>query len=240
VAKKPRTPTPPRTPPRPVQAPKRRDTPRSGPSFSFDRRWVIGGAIAVVAIVAIVLGIVLTGGSSSPSKSTSGGYTDKVNFAALPNLHQGPPPWDNGSAFLDSRLPFLHLTALGQEQLAFHIHQHLDLYVNGKKVALPAGVGFTSDGRVTELHTHDATGLIHVESPQDRPYSLGQLFGEWGVWLSANRIGDSHGKVQWWVNGKKQTGNPALLALVPHQEIVLALGPPPLVVPKSYQFAAGT
>jgi hypothetical protein len=231
VAKKPRTPV----PPRPVQAPKRRDTPRSRPSL--DRRVILGAGIAVVAIVAIVLGIVLTRGGSSSSAST---YTPKVDFAALPNLHQGSPPWDNGDAFLESRLPLVHLTALAQEALAFHIHQHLDLYVESKKVTLPAGVGFTPDGHVTELHTHDPTGLIHVESPVNRPYSLGQLFGEWGVWLSANRIGDSHGKVNWWVNGKKGVGNPADLVLHPHQEIVVAIGTPPTVVPKSYKFPAGT
>jgi hypothetical protein len=223
-----------------VQAPKRRDDPRKTRSLpAFDRRtWMLGGLVATIAVVAIVLGVVLTsGGSSSNGK---GGYTDKVDFATLTNLHSGAPPWDNGSAFLADRLTGVHLTALTQEALAFHIHQHLDLYLNGKKVTLPAGVGFTSDGRITELHTHDPTGLIHVESPVDRPYSLGQLFGEWGVWLSANRIGDARGKVQWWVNGKKRTGNPATLALKPHQEIAVALGPPPLVVPKSYKFPAGT
>ena len=235
MAKKPRTPA----PPRPVQAPKRRDTPRTprtGPSF--DRRWVVGGVVAVAVIVAVVLAVVLTRGGSS--SSTNGGYTDKVNFAALPNLHSGPPPWDNGDAFLESRLPLVNLTALGQEQLAFHIHQHLDLYVNGKKVVVPAGVGFTPDGKVTELHTHDSTGLLHVESPVDRPYSLGQFFGEWGVRLSGNRIGDSRGKVDWWVDGKKRPGNPALLELKPHQEIVVVLGTPPTALPRSYKFPPGT
>ena len=234
MAKKPRTPA----PPRPVQVPKRREDPKQRPSIpSLDRRYVGAAVLAAVIVVGVVLGVVLTRGGNG---SSSGSYTDRVVFSQLPNLHAGPPPWDNGSAYLATRLPFLHLEALTQEQLAFHIHQHLDLYVNSKKVPLPAGVGFTQDGRLTELHTHDATGLIHVESPVNRPYSLGQLFGEWGVWLSANRIGDYRGKVQWWVNGKKQTGNPALLALKPHQEIVVVLGTPPLVIPKSYNFPAGT
>jgi hypothetical protein len=235
VAKKPRTPT----PPRPVQAPQRRDTPRSRPPI--DRRIVIGAGVAVVVIVAAVLAIVLTrGGGSKSSSVAKGGYTTKVNFAELPNLHTGPPPWDSGSAYLDSRLPFLHLEALGQESLAFHIHQHLDLYVSGKKVELPAGVGITPDNRLTELHTHDPTGLIHVESAIRRPYSLGQVFGEWGVWLSANRIGDERGAVSWWVNGKKRTGDPARLLLKAHQEIVVALGTPPTVVPSKYAFPPGT
>lgn len=222
-----------------MQAPKRRDDPRrrSLALPALDRRtWMLGGLVATVAVVAIVLGVVLTTGGSS----SGGGYTDKVDFAALPNLHSGPPPWDNGGAFLADRLDGVHLNALSQESLAFHIHQHFDLYVNGRKVALPGGVGFTSDGRVTELHTHDTSGLLHVESPAERDYSAGQLFGEWGVWLSANRIGDARGKVQFWVNGKKQTGNPAELVLKPQQQIVIVLGQPPLVIPKSYKFPAGT
>jgi hypothetical protein len=233
MAKKPRTPN----PPRPVQAPQRRDAPKTRPSL--DRRVLLGAVAAAVVIAAIVLGIVLTRGGGSGDKS-SGGYTDKVDFAALPDLHAGPPPWDNGSSFLAGRLAGVHLTALSQEALVFHIHQHLDLYVEGKKVDLPAGIGFTADGKVTELHTHDPTGLVHVESPLERDYSLGQLFGEWGVWLSANRVGDSRGKVQWWVNGKKQAGNPADLVLKPHQEIVVAIGTPPTVVPQTYKFPEGT
>jgi hypothetical protein len=194
------------------------------------------GAVAVLVVVGAVLGAVL---SSSGSSSGSGAYTWKVNFAQLPNLHQGPPPWDSGTDFLDSRLPFLHLKALPNETLAFHIHAHLDLYVKGKKVTLPAGVGFLPDGELTSLHTHAPDGIIHIESPVNRQYSLGQVFGEWGVWLSARRIGDDRGKVRWWVDGKPMTGNPADLLLKAHQEIAIAIGPPPLIVPKSYKFPPG-
>ncbi len=230
VAKKTRTPAPPRR----VQAPQRRDTrptrnaaaPTKRALAARDRMFwgfVIGG-IVVLAVVGIVLGIVLSSGGSSSSSS----YTDKVNFAALPNLHSGPPPWDNGDAYLPSRLPLVHLTALPQETLTEHIHQHLDLYVNGKKVALPAFVGFLPDGSaLTSIHTHSTDGVIHVESPDNRPYSLGQLFGEWGVWLGPNRVGDYKGKLQWWVNGKKQTGNPAAQRLTSHELISIVLGQVP-------------
>jgi hypothetical protein len=45
--------------------------------------------------------------------------------------------------------------------------------------------------------------------------------------------------VRWWVNGQQVTGDPARLVLRAHQEIAIAAGPPPLVVPKSYAFPAG-
>ena len=162
-----------------------------------------------------------------------------MSFAQLPNLHQGAPPWDSGSAFLESRLTQLHLRALPNETLAFHVHAHLDVYVNGKKVSVPAGVGFLPDGSLTSLHTHSTDGIIHIESPDNRKYSLGQFFGEWGVWLSPTRVGGERGKLRWWVNGKPMTGNPAKLPLKAHQEIAIALGTPPTVVPKKYKFPPG-
>jgi hypothetical protein len=180
------------------------------------------GAAVVLIVVGVALGVVLSKGGSSNSLAN---YTDKVSFAQLPDLHTGPPPWDSGNAFLPTRLPLLHLKALPQETLAFHVHQHLDLYVNGKNVPLPPYVGFLPDGSgLTSIHTHAADGVIHVESPDNRDYSLGQLFGEWGVWLGPHRVGSYRGKLQWWLNGVKQHGNPALLALKNHELISIVLG----------------
>ena len=120
-----------------------------------------------------------------------------------------------------------------------HIHQHLDLYVNGKHVTLPALVGINDNSYITEVHTHDRSGVIHVESPNQRTFKLGQLFGEWGVKLTANCVANYCGHLKWWVNGQQITGDPAELNLRAHQEIVIAQGPPPLVVPKSDKFPAG-
>ena len=125
------------------------------------------------------------------------------------------------------------------EGSVLHIHQHLDLYVSGKKVSVPALIGIYDNSYITELHVHDNSGVIHVESPKQQDFTLGQLFGEWGVKLTANCVGRYCGHVKWWVNGKQITGNAASLTLRAHQEIVIAAGPPPLVVPKSYKFPQG-
>lgn len=166
-----------------------------------------------------------------------------VSFGKLPGLRSGPPPWGNGTRTLAARMPFLSLDALSQEQLAFHIHDHLDLWVNGSKVTVPAGVGidlYAFRPFITQLHTHDATGILHIESAQATGYTLGQFFGEWGVRLSASCVGSYCGRVHWWVNGKEQQGNPAGHVLAPgHQEIALAVGKPPAHVPRSYPFPAG-
>jgi hypothetical protein len=203
----------------------------------FDRRtWLIGGLIAAVLVLGIVLGIVLSGGGSS--SATAGKTT--IPWASIPGLQTGPPPWNNSSAVLADRLPILDLKPLGQEGSVIHIHQHLDVYVNGKKVQVPALVGIdTANGFLTELHTHDTSGILHVESDTNRDYVLGQFFGEWGVKLTPNCLGTYCGSLKWWVDGKRMTGNPAQLILKPHQEIVIATGKAPATVPSSYKFPAG-
>jgi len=198
--------------------------------------WLIGGLVAVVVVLAIVLGIVLTGGGGNKSATSS----KVIPWASIPGLQTGPPPWNNSSAVLADRLQLLGLSALGAEGSVIHIHQHLDIYVNGKKVQVPALVGIdTNAGFLTELHTHDTSGILHVESATNREYVLGQFFGEWGVKLTSKCLGTYCGNLKWWVNGKRMTGNPAQLILKAHQEIVLAAGKAPSPVPSSYKFPAG-
>lgn len=191
--------------------------------------WLGAGGAAVVVVI-IVLVVALTGGSKKPFYAT---------YAGLPGLQTGAPPWSRDMNTLAGRVPLLHLDALAQEALAFHIHQHLDVYVNGKHVTVPAGIGIDDNSFITELHTHAPDGVMHVESATNRPYTLGQFFGEWGVKLSPSWVGPYPGPVLWWVNGKLRKGDPAALVLRAHQEIVVAVGVPPLHVPKSYRFPFG-
>jgi hypothetical protein len=196
------------------------------------RLWIIGGIVGLV-VVGAVLAFALTRNNSSTAAPAT------IPWAELGPLQTGPPPWNNGVAGLTDRLQPLGLNALGAEGAVVHIHQHLDLYVNGKHVTLPALIGINDNSYITEIHTHDPSGVIHVESPTDSTFTLGQLFGEWAVKLTDNCVGSYCGHLKWWVNGKQVTGDPAQLDLRSHQEIVIAQGPPPLVVPKSYKFPAG-
>jgi hypothetical protein len=193
------------------------------------RLWWGGGALGVIGVVVVAI-VLASGGSAKPVH---------VDFAQLPGLQDGPPPWNNGVGELQNNLSLVQLSALAQEALAFHVHDHLDVYVNGKHVTVPRGIGISSF--ITELHTHTPDGVIHVESAKNRPYTLGQFFGEWAVRLNAKCLGRYCGDLHWWVNGKAQTGNPADLNLVkpPHQEIVIAAGKPPAHVPASHTFPAG-
>jgi hypothetical protein len=222
-------------PPSRKAAPPVRSKGSNAPRQLDTRMWLIGGLVALVVVLAIVLGIVLTRGGSKSATSTR-----VIPWASIPGLQTGPPPWNNSSAVLADRLPILGLSALGTEGSVIHIHQHLDIYVNGKKVQVPALIGIdTTGGFLTELHTHDTSGVLHVESASKRDYILGQFFGEWGVKLTSNCLGTYCGNLKWWVDGKRMVGNPAQLILKAHQEIVIAAGKTPSPVPASYKFPAG-
>ena len=239
LAKKARTPA----PPRPVQAPKRRDGKRStsASASASDRqtRLLLYGLAALGPIaLAIVLVVLLTGGKSGKVS----GKAPKIDYAALAGIQKGPAPWPPEYGSLPDRLGTLHLSALSREALAFHIHQHLDIFVDGKKVTVPALIGIDDGSFITELHTHDSTGLLHVESPKKIPYSLGQFFGVWGVRLSPTCVGGycaSPSKpLKMYLNGKRYRANPNNLVLQNHQEIAVVYGKAPKKIPSTYGWKA--
>ena len=65
------------------------------------------------------------------------------------------------------------------EGQALHVHAQLQLFKNGQPVVVPAGIGIPG-GCFYWLHTHTADGVIHVESPVVRDFTLGQFFEIWG------------------------------------------------------------
>ncbi len=215
--------------------PQRRETRR--PGAPQRPPWVYAAASALVAavIAAAVLGFVLTRDSGGAKTKTSA-----TNYNALPGIRKTKAPWPPEYQYLADRLLPLGLTTLSQEGVATHIHAHLDIFVNGKRATVPPQIGINPGANyLTELHTHDSRGVIHVESPKaNDKFTLGELFGEWAVFLNSNSVGGYEG-MRWYVDGKQQTGNPADLVLEPHQEIALVVGKAPATIPSSYKFSPG-
>ncbi len=61
-------------------------------------------------------------------------------------------------------------------QLAMHWHPELKIIVDGEDEVIPANVGL--DGSCHRpLHTHDATGVIHLEAQVVRDYLLSEFLG---------------------------------------------------------------
>jgi hypothetical protein len=192
--------------------------------------------IGLIAVVVIVVGIFFATHKSS--------YAPPPNVtASLSSLSTSQAPWQPEYTHLADRLKAINIPLLGAEGTAQHIHAHLDIYIHGQPATVPAEIGIYNG--ITPVHTHDTSGIIHIESPDASAiYTLGQFFDIWGVKLTSTSIGgyisDATNKLAVYDNGKP-VKNPANLALAKHHEIVIAYGSAqeqPSIA-KSYNFPSG-
>ncbi|MEX0818007.1 MAG: peptidylprolyl isomerase, partial [Pirellulaceae bacterium] len=69
------------------------------------------------------------------------------------------------------------------ESAAEHIHAHLTIFVDGTHVVIPNNVGVGNSGFLSQIHTHDATGELHIHpianEARDRTLTLGDFFDTW-------------------------------------------------------------
>ncbi|HQU07712.1 MAG TPA: hypothetical protein PK539_01480 [Candidatus Paceibacterota bacterium] len=147
----------------------------------------------------------------------------------LPGIQTTTAPWSPEITHLRARLNDIGFPALAQEGLAFHIHQHIDISINGNTVTVPAGIGINQiGGFISPVHTHDTSGIIHVESNVTRDYTLGEFFDVWGVRFTASCIGgycaNATNTLRVYSNGAPVTGDPRSLVLTSHQEIMVVYG----------------
>jgi hypothetical protein len=129
---------------------------------------------------------------------------------------------------------------------AYHIHSHLSLFVNGEQIAIAAGIGvvppvllngyadFNASSCFYWLHTHDATGVIHVNPAQAIDMTLGMLFDVWGYTLSRTEVAENLGAVVVYVDGLLYAGDPRAIVFANNKEISLQVGLP-LVRPPLYR-----
>lgn len=112
-----------------------------------------------------------------------------------------------------------------------HIHQHLTILDRGTPVPIPADVGqVRSRGCLYWIHTHTPDGIIHIEAPQARTFTLGDFFHIWGQPLGKRVAATAHApngsSLHVWVNGKPYVGDPSSIPLDAHTDIVIQAGPP--------------
>jgi hypothetical protein len=126
------------------------------------------------------------------------------------------------------------------------------VYVDGHAKQIRYGIGIrnpqteqTPDGPFVGggtcfywLHTHAADGIIHIESPVRRTYTLGDFFDVWGQDLTRNRVGPVVGPVITIYDGRLYRGSPRDVPLTEHAQIQLEIGHP-LVSPVKITFHAG-
>jgi hypothetical protein len=139
------------------------------------------------------------------------------------------------------------ITCDRKEHFVSHIHTHLNIFMNGKEFVVPSNFGIIPDNCIYWLHTHDDTGVIHIESPDDRTFTLGQFFQIWGETFNNNQIFDklvdnnTNNTLNVFVNGKKVDSKTDYrqIPLNGHDEIVIIYGKPPNSIPSNYKFPEG-
>ncbi len=206
----------------------------SNPAGGNNKFYLIAGAVILIVVVSVWLG------SSGPETPVS------VNPDNLPGIQTGNAPWPPELDHLRERLGDIGLPVLSEEGSALHIHEHLDIFVDGKPVAIPAGIGVNEkSGFISPIHTHDPDAIIHVESPTKQTFTLGQFFDIWGVKFTNQCVGgycsagDKTLKV--YVNGNLVGGDPRKVELGERQEIVVTYGTSgelPNPIPSTYAFPA--
>jgi hypothetical protein len=205
--------------------------------------WWVAAGTAIVAVLIVVI-VVVTKNGRAPKPDANAMTIDNppaTTAVGVESLPPWPAPADATAAARNAGLPML-----SSEGNVEHIHVHLDVLNDGQPVPVPANIGIDmARGAISPLHTHDDTGVVHIESPVKRQFSLGEFFSEWGVSLSANNIGGlraTDGKsVRLYVNGQPRTGDPAAIMFNQHDEIALLYGTskPGETIPARYDFPPG-
>jgi hypothetical protein len=154
------------------------------------------------------------------------------------------------------------LTPETHEFLLLHVHAHLDVFVNGRPVTVPAGIGIEihdpavhnakqKDGSIvwgfidppcaqpciSPLHTHDIYGILHTEAKKNQFNNLGEFFTEWNVRLDNKCVGGyckPAAPISIYVDGSSYTGNPRRIELADMREIAIVIGTPPAEVPSTF------
>lgn len=157
-----------------------------------------------------------------------------------PGISIGTSYWPDGSTATGGHgAPVGNVNCLVSED--YHLHAHLTIMLNGSALAIPAHIGL--DGCAYELHTHDQSGVVHVETATARQFTLGQLFAVWGQPLSRDNVAGITGqKISVYVNDGDNMafypGNPPDLQLLNHRAITIVIGTPPATIP-SYTWGGG-
>ena len=195
----------------------------------------IGTGAAVVVVAAIIAVVALSSGGSSSGKNPKTGPLER-------GLQISAGPWPPEYSQLPQRLTAMQLPQTSD--VIFHIHANIEVYTDGKRQTVPSQVGIDQTHQLlASLHTHDTSGVIHMEAVQPYPFKLGQFFNVWGVKFTQTQLGAYHvgnGLVlQVWVNGK-QVKSFVNYVMKPHDRIVVGFGKPGSFPTKNnFKFPAG-
>jgi hypothetical protein len=210
------------------------------------RRWaVVAIAVLVLAAVGLGLGLALSGGSSAPAGPEGVAIEQVPDLASADSTAAGAP------------VGGITCRTASEEDVKYHIHTLVRIYVDGKQVRIPAGAGIAAPrqeehlanglyddnslhGCLYWIHLHANDGVVHVESPYKGTFTLGQFFDVWQQPLSATQVGPATGAVIAYENGKRLTGDPRSIPLLDHGVIQLDVGSPAVAFqPEQFRVTGG-
>jgi hypothetical protein len=206
-------------------------------------------AVMVLALLAAIA----CSGESEPAATE---YT----ASPAPEPASGKPPWPRPEDTL-VRAERAGVEPDRKEYLTYHIHAHLDIFVNGRAVVVPAALGidirdpgvktFEEPGEPTSfggiemceqaciaaLHTHGEDGVVHVEAQEPAEFRLGQFFELWNVRFTPTCVGgycEPRAPIAVFVDGQRLRTDPADLVFKDGQEIAIVIGSPPDKIPDEF------
>jgi hypothetical protein len=195
--------------------------------------------LVTLTLVVVTGASLLIGTTSAIANPSSHKGPEGVLIYNVPNL---APATTRGGQTVDG----ISCRKQADEKVKYHVHVYVAVYVKGKMERLPAGIGVTQPRLLEKypnghfydvglynclywLHTHVADGIVHVESPGPRNFTLGQFFDIWDQPLGPRQAGPAKGNVLVFENGKRVHGNIRLTPLLAHADIQIDVGSP--VVP---------
>ena len=189
--------------------------------------WIAGITVVVAAGVFVF--------TNRDDQGTSG--------VTLPGELTTEAPWDANAAKSAARGTALGLPAEGT---TMHEHADVEIFVHGSKEPVPTDIGIdASKGTIQSIHTHDDTGLVHLESSQSREFTLGEFFGVWGVRFTPSCLGaycnEGNNRLQVFVDGEEVNGSLQDVQLDDQTVIVVTYGTPtelPDPIPSSFDFSS--
>jgi hypothetical protein len=148
-----------------------------------------------VALVAVVLA------GCGEKAETLGDVT--ANYG--PGVTAKPPPWKPEYAHLAQRIKQLRLPPVGDEK--YHSHALIHIYNDGLLVQIAPNIGIDRASKAySSVHTHDPSGIIHMESARPHKFTLGDFFFIWGVRFGDKSLGSLENtgdkQVRVFVNGE--------------------------------------
>lgn len=131
------------------------------------------------------------GPGSAESIVLAAGYTSLVE-----STKHAPPAWP---VWRGTGKPVDGIACL--DLVRYHLHSLVSIYHDGKRLGLPGGIGSANTGcaQPYELHVHDVTGIIHMESDVPGTFKLGQRFSLWQQPLSRDSIAGLAGPVRYYI-----------------------------------------